>query len=171
MSGTGSRLLQAGLLMLALMFPAAGISAGGGIHERQEIQASMDVAPYFRTLRRPDSPNHWLAAPAGFPGNPDAVAPVLEVPAAVLREAFRAVVKKTPGAAVESESAAGMHVVVTTRIFRFRDDIHAQFIVIGAQQSTLALYSASRAGYWDFGTNRRRIEDWLARTVAALGTR
>ncbi|MBX3649870.1 MAG: DUF1499 domain-containing protein [Burkholderiales bacterium] len=162
MSGTGL------LLMLVLMFPVPGIAAGGGIHDRKDNKASMDVAPYFRTLRRPDSPNHWLAAPAGFPGNPDAAAPVFEVPAAALREALRVVVTQTPGAAVESESAAGMHIVVTTRIFRFRDDVHVQFLQPGPQQSTLAVYSASRVGYWDLGTNRRRVEDWLARIAAVL---
>lgn len=78
---------------------------------------------------------------------------------------------QTPGAAVGSESPTGMHVVVSTRIFRFRDDVHVQFLQLGPRQSTLALYSASRTGYWDLGTNRRRVEDWLARTEAALRAR
>ncbi|MDP2399417.1 MAG: DUF1499 domain-containing protein [Burkholderiales bacterium] len=132
---------------------------------------ALDIEPYFRNLQRPASPNHWLAAPAGFPGNPDAPAPVFAVAHSVLREAFRAVVMQTPGAAVGSESATGMHVVVSTRIFRFRDDVHVQFLQLGPRQSTLALYSASRTGYWDLGTNRRRVEDWLARTEAALRAR
>ncbi len=93
------------------------------------------------------------------------------VPVAVLHDAFKAMLRQTPGAEVFSEAASGMHVVVTTRIFRFRDDTRVQFISPGPRQSTLALYSASRAGYWDIGTNRRRVEDRLARLAATLDAR
>lgn len=144
-------------LLLAGAWPAAGAGAG---------KEGMDS--FFSSLQRPDSPNHWLVAPAEFSGHPDATAPVHAVPVAVLRGAFKKVIAQSPGAAVVAESADGLQVVVTTRVFRFRDDVHVQFIALGPQQSTLALYSASRTGYWDFGTNRRRLEDWLARLAAAL---
>jgi len=155
-------------VILAALALAGNVTGGP---PQQAAQGARDIEQYFQNLRRPDSPNHWLVAPAGFPGKPDAVAPVFAVPAAVLRESFMAMLLQTPGVAVTGETATGLHLVATTRVFRFRDDIRVQFIVIGPKQSTLALYSASRAGYWDFGTNRRRIEDWLARTAAALEAR
>lgn len=123
---------------------------------------------FFDTLNRPASPNHWLVAPAGFVVKPDAVAPVYGVSASRLREAFGAVVRQTPRAVVSAETADGLHVVVTTAVFGFKDDLRVQFIAVSPQQSTLALYSASRAGYWDLGTNRRRVEDWLARLAAVV---
>lgn len=147
-------------LLLAGAWPSAGAGAG---------KEGMDS--FFSSLQRPDSPNHWLVAPAGFPGQPDATAPVHAVPVAVLRETFKAVIAQSPGATVVAETADGLQVVVTTRVFRFRDDVRVQFIALGPQQSTLALYSASRTGYWDFGANRRRLEDWLARLAAALQSR
>ncbi len=123
---------------------------------------------FFKTLKRPDSPNHWLLAPADFVVQPDAVAPVFAVPAAALRTAFMAVVQQTRGANVITETAGSAHVVVSTPVFGFRDDLHVQFITLSAQQSTLALYSASRVGYWDLGANRRRIEDWMTRLHSTL---
>jgi uncharacterized protein (DUF1499 family) len=141
--------------------PAAPGAAEGSIN-RSGMQA------FFATLKRPDSPNHWLAAPAGFVVKPDAVAPVYGVSAATLREAFGAVLRQTPRAVVVAESADGLHVVVTTAVFGFKDDLRVQFIAVSPQQSTLALYSSSRAGYWDLGTNRRRVEDWLARLSAVI---
>jgi uncharacterized protein (DUF1499 family) len=126
------------------------------------------TASFFINLRRPDSPNHWLLAPADFVAKPDAVAPVFAVPAAALRAAFMAVVQQTRGANIAAETADGVHVVVATPVFGFRDDLRVQFIVLSPQQSTLALYSASRTGYWDLGTNRRRIEDWMTRLQSTL---
>ena len=150
------------LAALVLSCTATGAAERGG-------KAVVDIERYFAELVRPDSPNHWLVAPAGFPARPDAVSPVFAVPADRLRDAFKDAVLAMPGVAVAGETAAGLRLVATTQILRFRDDIRVQFIAIGSQRSTLAIYSASRTGYWDFGTNRRRVENWLARTAAALG--
>jgi len=126
---------------------------------------------FFTTLKRPDSPNHWLAAPADFVVKPDTVAPVFAVPVTALREACKAVVQQVKGAAIAAETDDGLHVVVTTAIFEFKDDVHVQFITLSSRQSTVALYSASRTGYWDLGTNRRRVEGWVARIQSTLTSR
>jgi uncharacterized protein (DUF1499 family) len=155
--------------MLRFALLAVLLSAGAWPAGAAAGKEGMDS--FFSSLRRPASHNHWLVAPAGFPGRPDATAPVHAVPVAVLRETFKAVIAQSPGAAVVAETADGLQIGVTTRVFQFRDDVRVQFIALGQQQSTLALYSASRTGYWDFGTNRRRLEDWLARLAAALQSR
>jgi len=142
---------------------AAGAAA---VHDAGRMPPDMDS--FFKTLKRPDSPNHWLVAPADFAVKPDAVAPHFAVPAAALRSAFKAVVQQTKGADVVAETADGAHVVVTTAVFGFKDDLRVQFIALSPQQSTLALYSASRTGYWDLGTNRRRVEDWMIRIRSTL---
>jgi uncharacterized protein (DUF1499 family) len=54
---------------------------------------------------------------------------------------------------------------------RFKDDVWGLFIPIGENASTLALYSASRVGYWDLGTNRRRVKDLSERVQNALASR
>jgi uncharacterized protein (DUF1499 family) len=118
---------------------------------------------FFKTLQRPDSPNHWLAAPADYAVKPDVVAPVIAVPAAALHAALKTVVQQTKGASIVTQTADGLHIVFTSAVFSFKDDVRIHVIPLTPQQSTLALYSASRVGYWDLGVNRRRVEDWLAR--------
>ena len=117
---------------------------------------------FFDRLERPGSPNNWLVAPADFLVKPDDVAPVFGVPMAALHGAFKAIVLRSDGVEVVKESANGIHIIATTRLMRFKDDVWALFIPVTPYRSTLALYSASRAGYWDMGTNRRRVETWIA---------
>ena len=53
-------------------------------------------------------------------------------------------------------------------IFRFPDDIVAEIVELGDNKSTIAIYSASRCGYGDFGVNRRRMRRWLGKLTRAL---
>jgi uncharacterized protein (DUF1499 family) len=75
---------------------------------------------------------------------------------------------QTKGAAIHAEMVDGLHVVVTSAIFSFKDDVRIYVIPLSSRQSTLAVYSASRVGYWDLGANRRRVEDWLTRLQVVL---
>ena len=45
----------------------------------------------------------------------------------------------------------------------FPDTIQVDFLSLGENRSTLAIYSRSKYGYSDLGTNRARIERWLSR--------
>jgi uncharacterized protein (DUF1499 family) len=126
------------------------------------------IADWFAQLQRPGSPNHWLAAPADFVVKPDAVAPVYALPVARLREAFVAMLRTQPRMAIVGGNGDGLHAVATTAVLRFDDDIRVQFIALSPAQSTLAIYSASRVGYWDLGANRRRVEDLLGRLQAPV---
>ena len=142
------------------------VPGANAVHDVSGMNPRMEN--FFRSLQRPDSPNHWLVAPAGFPAKPDAVAPVFSVPAARVQTALRTVVQQTRGAMIYAETVDGLHIVVTSAVFSFKDDVRVRVIPLSAQQSTLAIYSASRVGYWDLGTNRRRVEDWLVRLQIAL---
>lgn len=129
--------------------------------------AAQEPNGYFRDLQRSDSPNDWLIAPAGFPGEPDAEAPVYDVSAGRLGELFEAVAKAEGAEAVTARGEDLLCVVAVTSLLGFEDDVCAQFIALEEGRSTLALYSASREGYWDLGANRVRLEDWLSQ-IAAL---
>lgn len=118
---------------------------------------------FFDTLKRPDSPNTWLVAPADFVIKPDAVAPVFPVSAAALLETFKSVVLQSKQITLIAQSERALHVVATTSLLRFEDDVWALFMRVAENEATLALYSASRVGYWDLGTNRRRLTAWLER--------
>jgi len=116
---------------------------------------------FFDTLKRSGTPNNWLVAPADFRIKPDVVAPVFPLSVPALHRMFKAIVLRFDGVEVAEESANAIHVIATTRLMRFRDDVWALFIPVTPSTSTLAIYSASRVGYWDMGTNRRRLAAWI----------
>ncbi len=54
------------------------------------------------------------------------------------------------------ESREGyLHYVFTTPLLRFKDDVEFAF---DAEKRVIQVRSASRLGYSDFGTNRKRVE-------------
>jgi uncharacterized protein (DUF1499 family) len=46
---------------------------------------------------------------------------------------------------------------------RFPDVVTVEFVALGADRSSLAVYSRARYGSYDFGVNRRRVLAWLKR--------
>jgi uncharacterized protein (DUF1499 family) len=46
--------------------------------------------------------------------------------------------------------------------FRFPDIITVEFVKLGPDHSSIAIYSRSRYGHYDFGKNRKRVVKWLA---------
>lgn len=44
-----------------------------------------------------------------------------------------------------------------SRLFRFVDSVQIAVIPTGPQQATVAMYSYSHTGYYDFGVNKRRL--------------
>jgi uncharacterized protein (DUF1499 family) len=125
----------------------------------------------FGTLQPPDSPNHWLIAPSDFgPAHPDEAAPVFDVPADRLAQAWILVVEAQPRTDVVGVSDDGLQIEAEQRsaVFGFVDRISARFVPLGADRSTLIAYSRSEVGYWDLGVNRSRLRDWLAMLPAKL---
>ena len=73
---------------LAALFAAVACIIAAGAYHGQGMAQTVTLDNYFRTLKRPDTPNTWLVAPADFVIKPDAVAPVFPVPVSKLRAAF-----------------------------------------------------------------------------------
>ncbi|WBA09320.1 DUF1499 domain-containing protein [Salinivibrio kushneri] len=76
--------------------------------------------------------------------------------------AFTTIVEKIaamPRAEVVSAQDNYAHLRFTTRVLRFVDDVE-----VSLSDNQLALRSASRIGYYDFGANRRRA-DAIRRTL------
>jgi uncharacterized protein (DUF1499 family) len=46
-------------------------------------------------------------------------------------------------------------------VFRFPDIVTVEFMPVGPESSTLAVFSRSRYGRNDFDQNRKRVESWL----------
>lgn len=129
----------------------------------------------FAALVRATSPNCFLVAPEGLcrASRADSVAPVFDVPAARLRQAFLRVALAKPRVSHVLKDDAGLYdnLVVVSALFRFPDLIGVRFIDLGEGRSTLALYSRSVVGHWDIGVNRSRSLAWLRETADGLGAR
>lgn len=117
--------------------------------------------PFFRDLKRPSSPHDWLIAPDNFPAQPDERAPIFLVSVQRLRAALDQSVSQMKHVRETQRDADISFYVAETPLLHFKDDVSFQFISLGPTTSTVAAYSASRVGYWDLGTNRKRLKTWL----------
>jgi len=111
-------------------------------------------------LPQPDSGSAGALAPC--PASPNCVssqapdddathhvAPLPDVP----RDRLLDVLEAQPRAEIVVADGDVVHVVFTTRLLRFRDDVH-----LSRGDGVWHVRSASRLGYGDMGVNRRRVE-------------
>ncbi len=118
----------------------------------------------FATLELSDKPNQFLLCPADLCGRAQAhlESPTFEMPLGDLRRAFTLLVKAEAGVETTLESPDGLNFVVRTPLLRWPDWVTVQFIDLGEDRSTLAVYSRSVYGRSDFGANGARVARWLA---------
>jgi len=124
----------------------------------------------FQTLTRSPKPNSCLAAPPDMcpSARTDLTPPVFSCPAPELFDRLVAHIRSQRSWSKLRSDKPSMRLafIATTALLRFKDDISAEIIAVDKSQSTLAIYSRSRIGYSDLGTNRKRIE----KIVRALTT-
>lgn len=94
------------------------------------------------SLEEPES-GHYVA-PIMFSGEPDIA----------WENAVREVTEMAKGQIV-AEQEGYLHVVCRTALLRFADDVELR---LDRDAKCIHVRSCSRIGYWDLGTNRRRIE-------------
>jgi uncharacterized protein (DUF1499 family) len=78
---------------------------------------------------------------------------------------FKEVISTLPRTTIITVSNNYMCAEARSRIFRFVDDLEFQ---LRPQQNIIAVRSAARLGYYDFGVNRRRIEE-IGKRLQACG--
>ena len=126
----------------------------------------MNTFTDFDRLSRPDSPNHWLVAPADADQalHADDIAPVFDMPASRLAATWQQVVREQPRTQVIAVSADGLQVEAEQRsaLFGFVDSISFRALPLDGERATFIAYSRSQVGYWDFTVNRRRLQAWVA---------
>lgn len=118
--------------------------------------------------QRTGAPNDYLVGPAGATAaTPDRTAEARPVPPRELLVAFDTVATSAPRTRRIAGSPDGGLVtyVQRSRIFGFPDYVSAKAVEVPGG-SALVVWSRSRFGYGDFGVNRARVDDWLARTAA-----
>ena len=108
----------------------------------------------FQLAQRPSSPNCVSSAAADVAHQIAALALIL--PAHEVCLIVRQVVANQPRTKIISETADYLHAECSSAFFGFVDDLELQ---LRPSQNSIAVRSASRLGYGDFGVNRKRVEN------------
>lgn len=109
----------------------------------------------------PATPNCVSSLPSADPGHrvaPLAIAGTPEAAWNALKQALR----ERARTAIVQVSDTAIHAEATSAAFRFVDDLDFR---LDAAQGKIHVRSASRVGYWDFGVNRRRVEELRERLI------
>lgn len=126
----------------------------------------------FTTLERAYTPNNALVCSPAICLKSKSSQQMIafEVDAATVGKALRRI---EPSAEIRTEANGDIRAryVAVTSMLRFKDDVDVLIRPSGLQQSTMAVYSRSRVGFSDLGTNARRIDELERRLRAALSDR
>lgn len=119
----------------------------------------------FATLTLTKKPNQYLVCPPDLCANASAhlESPRFTASAADLRLTFERMVLQEPSVEIVNGEKDSLDLVQRTSMLRWPDWISVSFIALDGGGSTLAIYSRSVYGRKDFGANRARITDWLAK--------
>jgi uncharacterized protein (DUF1499 family) len=115
-------------------------------------------------LRDPIPGNAFLACPPGYCAATALKSPVFALPVDRLIGKWAQMIAGEPGV-VQIEDQPGAHRIVLiqhTPLLRFPDIVTVEFVALAPDRSSLAIYSRSRYGRGDFGTNRQRVLRWLS---------
>ena len=157
-------LLVAAVAIYLLLEKRPGYGAWYGLAKL--TGAPLDIGPVdWATLTRHRTPNDALVCPAGHCPNAraDREPKIYPMPPDELLARLRRVAQSDPDTReLPGAASCAARFLQLTRLMRFPDTIDAEVLAVGANQSTVALYSRSLIGRKDFGVNRARLQRWLA---------
>jgi uncharacterized protein (DUF1499 family) len=146
---------------LAILLPGLGlrIYMGSGAEDRLSAQEAVSITE----LRSPLPRNSFLACPPDYCPVPAAVvSPEFAMSSDRLRDYWLEMISNERRVVRAAEFAPRRYVYIQhTPVFRFPDIITVEFIPLGPNRSSIAMYSRSRYGEYDFAKNRKRVERWL----------
>lgn len=122
-----------------------------------------DLGPVtFETLARRSTPNDALICPDDLcRAKSDVIPPVYATGTDGLRQAMARVIASEPDVTQMENTPLSARYIQRTKVMRFPDTIVVRYIPLGADRSTLALYSRSQLGKGDTGVNKARLTRWL----------
>jgi hypothetical protein len=149
-------------IALAILLPglALRIYMGSGAEDRLAPQEARSISE----LRSPLPKNGFLACPPSYCAATEAVAsPVFNVPWDRLEDYWIEIISdETRMIRTVADLGSRRYVYIYhSPVFRFPDIVTVEFVPLGLDRSSIALYSRSRYGEYDFSKNRKRIERWL----------
>ncbi len=164
-----SRIAKALVVILGLTAPGCAAAQTAAGPSDQTGSRFLD----WENLRPSDSPNDWLLVPRNSEiPRIDEAAPIFDVAPEILANAWHSVIDDQPRTKIVAVSNDGLQIeaMQESAVFGFVDLISARVSLLSEKKSTIAVYSRSTVGYWDFGVNERRVRDWLealGRQIAA----
>lgn len=147
---------------LAILLPglALRIYMGSGAEDRVAPQEAVSIPG----LRSPLPKTSFLACPAGYCSAAEAVAsPVFDMPWDRLRDYWLEMISgEARVVRADADLRARRYVYIQhSPVFRFPDIITVELVPLDLSRSSIAVYSRSRYGEYDFHKNRKRVEKWL----------
>ncbi len=159
---------------LAMLLPALAlrIYMGSGAEDRLLPQEAVNIPG----LRSPLPKTGFLSCPPDYCPAAEAVtSPVFDMPWDRLRDYWTEVISGEPRLvrAVADLGPRRYIYIKHSPVFRFPDIVTVELVPLGPNRSSVALYSRSRYGEYDFAKNRKRVERWLVllQKVAQPATR
>lgn len=149
-------------LGLAILLPglALRIYMGSGAEDRLAPHEAVSIPE----LRSPLPKNGFLACPSGYCSAAAAItSPVFDLPWERLRDYWIEMISgETRVVRAVADLGPREYVYIQhSPIFRFPDLVTVELVPLGPTRSSIALYSRSRYGEYDFRKNRKRVERWL----------
>jgi uncharacterized protein (DUF1499 family) len=128
--------------------------------DRLELDEHLDLVLLRDPLPGPSflaCPPNYCRAPAGM------MPPTFAIGWRQLRDLWVAMLAAKPRVVTASTELEGRRLIHIEHspVFGFPDIVTVEFVPVGPESSTLALFSRSRYGRGDFGQNRNRVENWL----------
>lgn len=125
----------------------------------------------FKNLQRRNVPNQYLMCTNQLcNAYIDDLPPIYGGNVAEVRAAWETLLRGEPRVRELQRNADGTQIdyVQRSAFWRFPDIITIRFIPITEKKTTIAIYSRSVYGQGDFGVNKARIRDWVAKLNALL---
>jgi hypothetical protein len=166
---TGGRVRVARRIITALLSTVLGlVVVGVGLRIYMGREAEDRLAPgeaiAISELRSPLPKPSFLACPPGYCSAAGSVtSPVFDLPWDRLHEYWIELIsgqKRMVTLAADPDALRFVY-IQHSPIFRFPDIITVEFVPLGPMRSSIAIYSRSRYGEYDFGKNRKRVGRWL----------
>lgn len=153
--------------LFATVLSGAIIALAVRIYMSREVEDR--VAPGEETsitqLRSPLPRASFIACPPAYCSTGEAIpSPIFELPWERLYRYWVEIMSAQEGlvSAVSDRDARRFIYIQHSPVLRFPDVITVEFVPLAVSRSSIAIYSRSRYGEYDFRKNRKRVERWLA---------
>ncbi|PPR77693.1 MAG: hypothetical protein CFH01_01412 [Alphaproteobacteria bacterium MarineAlpha2_Bin1] len=128
----------------------------------------------FQNLKLKKTKNQYLALPEKimYTSSPDVFSPNFICKVEDLKNSFEGVIDKQPRISKKfyDSERNKFKCIQKTKFFKFPDLIDVEFIKIKDNISSIAIYSRSVYGYYDFNVNRNRVKLWIEIICKTLPT-